>query len=395
MAEIYPLYYDPSGQIKRAKAGDTLPFPVQSVEIEYVTLHVAATPNTCCIIVDQTAIPVNSVNMPSVNYRTEPFVDCIILEGGNVGDRVKAAVTHGKVYSTTTSIDYVDSDILYLGQNSLVTFDPPSLANNDRWSVIVGRFVNGSQFIFDPQKPIDLQSGGTGGGGNIPSPLGKPNTWLYTPDGSSIIWKELKVTDLAQPFAISSLSPSTSILEVGQSISNVSFSYSTNEIVSTSLMIDSQYNINTVVANTSPFTYAKTFSRLTQGGVSFTLTCKNKDLESSSISTSINWLIRRYYGASTIYSSSQPLEDFVKSLVSSDLASNKNMSYTVNCGANQKIYLAIPVSFGTPIFYVGGFAGGFHLLGNTNVINQYNVSMQYQIWESDNLNLGNTIVSVQ
>lgn len=394
MAEIYPLYYDPSGQIKRAKAGDTLPFPIQSIEVEYVTLHIAASINTCCIIVDQTAIPVNSVNMPLVNYRNVPFIDCIILEAGNAGDRVRAAITHGKVYDTPVEINYIDSDILYLGKDSLLTVNPPSIISGDRYKVIVGRFVNKNQFIFDPQLPVDLQSGGGGTGGNVPSPIGNPDTWLWT-DGDKIVWKKLKTTDLAQPFAISGLSTSPSTLEIGATVSNLSFSYSKNETIVSAIMMDSQFLTNTSVSLTSPFTYIKTFSKQSIGGVSFTLTCKNAENDSSSSSTSINWLIRKYYGSSAIYDGIQPLEAFVKALPSSQLDQNRNMNYTTNCGASQKIYLAIPVSFGTPIFYVGGFAGGFHLLGNTNVTNQFNVTAQYQVWESDNLNLGNTTVSVQ
>lgn len=210
-----------------------------------------------------------------------------------------------------------------------------------------------------------------------------------------MVWKELKVSDLSQPFSVSSLSASVSILEVGRSINSISFSYSSNEDIVSATINDSQYNVSTVVPNTSPFVYQKTFSRLTQGSVSFTLTCKNSDGEALSTSTSISWLFKRYYGVAAAYISTNPLEDFVKSLTKSELASNKNFSYTVNCGADQKIYLAVPVSFGTPAFYVGGFAGGFHLLGNVDIINQYDVTNQYQVWESDNFNLGNTTVSVQ
>ena len=390
--EIKPLYFSPDGQIKQAKAGDTLPFPVQAIEIEYVTLQQACAVNTCCIIVDQTAIPINSVSLPLVNYRKLPFIDCIILEAENVGDTVKAAITHGKVYDTTSLINYISNDILYLGSNSLFTTTKPSLVNGDNYSVIVGRMVNQYQFIFDPQEPIDLNAGG-GQGGNVPSPAGNPDTWLFT-DGNNINWRKIKASDITPDFALTSFSCSTPTLEVGYSVSSFIFNYSSNETSASASISDNFYNLSTVVSTTSPITYNRSFSRNTVGSYSFALTVHNSSNSSSSLSISVTWLIRRYYGSQTKWNRISDLQTFVKALNQTDLASNKNLTYNTNCGTGQNIYYVIPASFGTVSFWVNGFQGGFSKISSINITNQYGITSLYDIYESDNSNLGDTTVNI-
>jgi len=142
MVKVKPLYLDSNGNILSAQPGDTLDLPVIADETEYVTLLIAADINTCCAIVDEAATPINSVNLPNINYRTKPFVDCVILEKGGPGDRVRAAITNGRVYSTSIPIAYTNNDIIYLGRDSKLTTVPPSLLNGDNWQVIVGRLVN-------------------------------------------------------------------------------------------------------------------------------------------------------------------------------------------------------------------------------------------------------------
>ncbi len=104
----------------------------------------------------------------------------------------------------------------------------------------------------------------------------------------------------------------------------------------------------------------------------------------------VTFMNGRYYGVAPIgaYDSS-----FVLGL-SKTLATSKNCSFTVNCGAEQYIYFAIPTRFGTPKFSVGGFEGGFELVATIDFTNSSNYTEPYYIYKSDNSNLGNTTVNV-
>lgn len=68
----------------------------------------------------------------------------------------------------------------------------------------------------------------------------------------------------------------------------------------------------------------------------------------------------------------------------------KSRQCTLNINAYKYIYIFIPVKYGAPSFYVGGFEGGFQKVGTTT----YNTT-QYNIYRSDNANLGQTTVVIK
>lgn len=82
----------------------------------------------------------------------------------------------------------------------------------------------------------------------------------------------------------------------------------------------------------------------------------------------------------------------ILALEGSSLASNKNRTFTVNAGEGEKIVYAIPTSFGTPTFNVGGFDGGFKKMQTLQHTNKSGYSQNYDIWASVNAGLGNTTV---
>ena len=56
---------------------------------------------------------------------------------------------------------------------------------------------------------------------------------------------------------------------------------------------------------------------------------------------------------------------------------------------------AIPSSFGTPTFNVGGFDGGFKKLETLSFTNASGHTQNYDIWVSVNAGLGSTAVTVK
>lgn len=85
----------------------------------------------------------------------------------------------------------------------------------------------------------------------------------------------------------------------------------------------------------------------------------------------------------------------ILALEGSALASGKARSFTVNAGEGEKIVYAIPSSFGTPTFNVGGFDGGFKKLKTLSFTNASGHTQNYDIWVSVNAGLGSTAVTVK
>lgn len=78
----------------------------------------------------------------------------------------------------------------------------------------------------------------------------------------------------------------------------------------------------------------------------------------------------------------------------SALSTGRSRSFSVTAGSGEYIYYAYPTSYGTATFTVGGFAGGFSLLGTYSHTNANSFVENYYIYRSDNPNLGTTTVVV-
>lgn len=105
---------------------------------------------------------------------------------------------------------------------------------------------------------------------------------------------------------------------------------------------------------------------------------------------SINFYNGRYYGVSN---SETYDSDFILSL-NKTLTNSRACNFTVNCRPGQYIFFAIPTRFGTPTFTVGGFTGGFIKAQTLDFENKFGYVESYDIWKSENSNLGNITVVV-
>lgn len=184
-----------------------------------------------------------------------------------------------------------------------------------------------------------------------------------------------------KPISITSLSLSKSIVEKGTVVTNLVANWSYNKTP-----ISQSFNGIILDNNIKTYSINGTYSSDT----SFTLKASDGKTNISK-NIDIKFYNGKYFGSKTepvTYDSS-----FIKSL-SKTLTNSKNGNFTVNCGAGQYIYFAIPSNFGTPKFYVGGFEGGFDLVATINYTNDHNYTEQYRIYKSGTSNLGNTTVTV-
>ena len=178
-----------------------------------------------------------------------------------------------------------------------------------------------------------------------------------------------------------SMSPSTTTYEIGSKVSGLKFSWNLNKNVTSQSLTGCIIGVNDRSANyLSEISSNKTFTLSVSDG-------KN----TANANKSINFYNKKYYGVAT--ERSEYDSGFILGLNGS-LVNSRTGNFTVNAGEGQYIYFAIPTSFGTPTFTIGGFSGGFDLVNTIDFTNASGYTTKYNIYRSTNANLGNTTVVV-
>lgn len=205
----------------------------------------------------------------------------------------------------------------------------------------------------------------------------------------------------------------------GVSYGNTTVAAVLDDLLYTAIQITSfTNNVNTVEMGSTVDTvvlnwkYNKTPEELTLDGQGIDASLKTKTIESAGIkanktytlkavderdaeatrTTAITFLNGVYWGVGADQSSFDSA--FILGLTKG-LQSSKVKTFTVNAGASQHIYYAIPTRYGTPAFKVGGFEGGFAKAATIDFTNASGYMESYDIWKSDNAGLGNTTVEVK
>lgn len=177
-------------------------------------------------------------------------------------------------------------------------------------------------------------------------------------------------------------------LEIGTIIPSVTLSWEVNKTPTTLTLDGVSINENST---------SKTLTGLfLNKSTTYTLKATDERGETDTSVASINFYNGVYYGVAsepTSYDS-----EFIKGLTNKSLQGTKSKTFTVTAGANQYIYYALPSSYITDsnpiIFNVGGFDGGFTKVSTIQFTNANNRTEAYDIYKSDNANLGNTTVKV-
>ena len=185
---------------------------------------------------------------------------------------------------------------------------------------------------------------------------------------------------LYKAITITSFNISKTLAEIGELVSNLklTWSYSKEPTVQ---KLDGNILDNSIRDHiiTSNITSNKTFKLEVSDGK--TTVSRN---------AAINFYNGRYHGVSN---SENYDSDFILSL-NKTLTNSRACSFTVDCGQGQYIFFAIPTRFGTPTFAVGGFTGGFIKAQTLDFENKFGYVESYDIWKSENSNLGNITVVV-
>lgn len=137
---------------------------------------------------------------------------------------------------------------------------------------------------------------------------------------------------------------------------------------------------------------SKVYTGTVTSSKTYTLVATGQKGEKATQSKSINILRGVYYGV---------LEDGVTINsaailgLTRELRGDRKKTFTANAGATQRLAYALPSSgYGTPIFYVGGFEGGFYKAATVSFTNSSGHTENYDVWLSDELGNGETTVTV-
>jgi hypothetical protein len=122
-----------------------------------------------------------------------------------------------------------------------------------------------------------------------------------------------------------------------------------------------------------------------------TLSVTDERGATDSASSSISFLNGVYHG---VIADGAAVNNAAVLALTRILQGSRGITFTANAGAGQRIAYAIPSRYGTPVFTVGGFEGGFSKAATISFINASGYTENYDVWLSDNVALGSTTVKV-
>jgi len=120
------------------------------------------------------------------------------------------------------------------------------------------------------------------------------------------------------------------------------------------------------------------------------------DSVSKTRDVTLTYVNERLWGISTVDDIDTAAEiDTFRTAQSKELSNSRAKTFSVTAGAGEYIYYIIRDALGTPTFTIGGFEGGFSKVGdNVSWTNPRGFVENYDVWRSDNANLGTTTVVV-
>ncbi len=221
------------------------------------------------------------------------------------------------------------------------------------------------------------------------------------------------------PFDISSISISIIGLQSGETSSTVLLRSQSNAITQYNAAINMQYSgyesdsasmdgvyVTPSVTGTNPISVSVTGKSYYNDSMSSITTPKNLTYTCTrgtmvrSKSFQMNFGARIYYGSSSVPTTVN--SSFVTSLSASIVSRTYACNITISVANSQYLYIAIPTGNATAFptltqsnFSVGGFSGGFTNVASGVSVTNLGVTLNYDVWRSNNHSLGSTTVKVQ
>lgn len=274
-----------------------------------------------------------------------------------------------------------------MAQDSKVTFYK---GTQEQYNSLSAADSNGIYFLSDTKS---IYQGDTKYGGGDGVDIATSTTAGIVKPGTDFDIAADGTLSLYQPIDITSFSSNIPTQEKGAKVESVTLSWNWNKTPASQTLKKGSESYSVAASDkTKTISFSSTAALTTN--TTFTLTATDARSASDSQSTTIQFLNGRYYGIGNITDPSLCDNSFIQGLTKT-LASSRTTSFTVTAGSGQYIYFAIPSSFGTPSFFVGGFEGGFDLFKTFSYTNPSNYAESYTVYKSTNPNLGTTTVEVK
>lgn len=185
-----------------------------------------------------------------------------------------------------------------------------------------------------------------------------------------------------KPIAINTFTNNKNVQEMGATITDVTLNWALNKKAKT-LTLDGQ-----------PVTVTDTSKVLTGQSIktnkTWTLTATDERDASATKTTAITFYNGVYWGAKAAPESYDSA--FVLTLTKG-LQGNKNKTFTATAGADEYFFYCVPTRYGAVTFNVGGFDGGFTKVSTFQFTNASGYAESYDLYKSDNENLGSQTVT--
>lgn len=191
---------------------------------------------------------------------------------------------------------------------------------------------------------------------------------------------ENKMDEISNPFSINSFSVTPSVAQKGSTI-NVTAKWSYNKDINSQKLNNAALDVTL---------REKTFSGV-NADVTYTLTAISTNNISKAKSGTVKFYNGIYYGKST----STTYDSTLISSLTKTLSDSKARTITVNAGTGEYIYYCLPTRLGNTNFNVGGFDGGFDKVKTVSFTNSDGYTENYDIYKSNNANLGNTTIVIK
>lgn len=204
-------------------------------------------------------------------------------------------------------------------------------------------------------------------------------------DGSEYIAEKLSM-DNVDPPTIINVEPEVQYVIVGQTITNPAFvaTYTENADVSNIILKDSDNLIDQSITTPNNFYSNYSFTKNSYDGyVDFELTATQNGFTKTD-TTRIIWVNKVFYG---VAAANQYGSAFINSLASIT-SPTKFTHFSVSANAIQKVYFACRSGFGNVVFTIKNQQGGFTKTQTLALTNAYGFTENYDLYESDDLNLG-------
>lgn len=142
--------------------------------------------------------------------------------------------------------------------------------------------------------------------------------------------------------------------------------------------------------NTGNATSTCTYTTSVPEPATFSVKLKSNTNEVITVSSSLTWQWRVYWGADV---NTSLTEAQVEALTSSSLKSGRTGTYTITATGGKYLYVCYPASFGAASqFTVNGFVTTFQLVTSTlSVTNAYGATTDYRVYRSEDLQNGSGI----